>query len=130
MVKVKTTMNPRAMSKLRTSPERALIMTVEGAKESILSDIMAAEVVPKQTGELERSATIDASKSKRGKVTISYDTPYARRLYWHPEYNFRRDKNRNAQGEWLRAWAEGKKTNKVREVFKTLIKKIAGGFIQ
>ncbi|MBY9082381.1 hypothetical protein KIH86_13870 [Paenibacillus sp. HN-1] len=130
MVKVKTTMNPRAMSKFRTSPERALIMTVEGAKESILSDIMAAEVVPKQTGELERSATIDASKSKRGKVTISYDTPYARRLYWHPEYKFRKDKNRHAQGEWLRAWAEGTKKRGVTETFKKLLKKLSGGFIR
>lgn len=130
MVKVKTSMNNRAMNRLRAAPEKALIQVVEGAKESILSDIMASEVVPKQTGELERSAEIDASKSKRGKVTITYDTPYARRLYWHPEYSFRKDKNRHAQGEWLKAWAEGKKTRGVTQAFKTLLKKLAGGFIR
>ncbi|CQR51480.1 hypothetical protein [Paenibacillus riograndensis] len=130
MVKVKTKMNPRAMQRLSGAPARALELTIQGAKDSILSDIMAAEVVPKQTGELERSATIDASKSKRGKVTITYDTPYARRLYWHPEYSFRKDKNRHAQGEWLRAWAEGKKTRGVTKAFKELLKKLAGGFIR
>ena len=130
MVKVKTTMDPRAMNRLRIAPEKALIQVVEGAKDSILSDIMAAEVVPKQTGELERSAQIDTSKVKRGKVSISYDTPYARRLYWHPEYTFRKDKNRHAQGEWLRAWAEGKKTRSVTQSFKNLLKKLAGGFIK
>ncbi|WP_277473006.1 MULTISPECIES: minor capsid protein [unclassified Paenibacillus] len=123
-------MNNRAMNRLRAAPERALIQVVEGAKESILSDIMVSEVVPKQTGELERSATIDASKSKRGKVTITYDTPYARRLYWHPEYSFRKDKNRHAQGEWLKAWAEGAKTRGVTKAFKALLKKLAGGFIR
>jgi hypothetical protein len=130
MVKVKTTMNPRAMKNLKGAPSRALELTIQGAKDSILSDIMAAEVVPKQTGELERSAKIDTSKSKRGKVSISYDTPYARRLYWHPEYNFRKDKNRHAQGEWLRAWAEGKKDRSVTTAFKNLLKKLAGGFIK
>lgn len=130
MVKVKTTMNPKAMQRLSGAPSKALEMTIQGAKDSILSDIMAAEVVPKQTGELERSAKIDTSKSKRGKVSISYDTPYARRLYWHPEYKFRQDKNRHAQGEWLRAWAEGKKDRGVTAAFKKLLKKLAGGFIK
>lgn len=130
MVKVKTTMDPKAMRRLSGAPAEALELTVEGAKDSILSDIMAAEVVPKQTGELERSADISTGKVKRGKVTISYDTPYARRLYWHPEYNFRKDKNRNAQGKWLEAWADGKKTKSVRDTFKRILKKLAGGFIK
>ncbi|MEK3796116.1 hypothetical protein MKX42_30705 [Paenibacillus sp. FSL R7-0204] len=130
MVKVKTTMDPKAMRRLSGAPAEALELTVEGAKDSILGDIMAAEVVPKQTGHLEISANIITTKVKRGKVTISYDTPYARRLYWHPEYNFRKDKNRNAQGKWLEAWAEGKKTKSVRDTFKRLLKKLAGGFIK
>ncbi|ASA22318.1 hypothetical protein [Paenibacillus donghaensis] len=130
MVKVKTTMNPKAMNRLRVGPEKALIQVVNGAKDSILADIVAAEVTPKQTGELERSAQVDTSKVKRGKVSITYDTPYARKLYWHPEYTFRRDKNRHAQGEWLKAWAEGKKKNRVTEAFKKLLKKLSGGFIK
>lgn len=130
MVKVKTKMDPKAMRNLSGAPSKALEMTVQGAKDSILSDIQNAEVVPKQTGELERSATISTGKVKRGKVTITYDTPYARRLYWHPEYNFRQDKNRHAQGEWLRAWADGKKTKSVRDTFKRLLKTLSGGFIK
>lgn len=130
MVKVKTNMDPRAMKRLSGAPVEALELTIQGAKDSILGDIVSAEVVPKQTGELERSAKIDTSKSKRGKVSISYDTPYARRLYWHPEYSFRQDKNRHAQGEWLKAWAEGKKDRGVTAAFKKLLKKLAGGFIR
>ena len=29
------------------------------------------------------------------------DTPYARRLYFHPEYNFKRGNNANAGGKWF-----------------------------
>lgn len=35
------------------------------------------------------------------------DTPYARRLYFHPEYNFQTANNANARGEWLRDWMPG-----------------------
>ena len=32
---------------------------------------------------------------------IRYRTPYARRLYYHPEYNFAKDKNPEAGGYWF-----------------------------
>ena len=35
------------------------------------------------------------------------DTPYARRLYHHPEYHFQTGKNANARGEWLHDWLPG-----------------------
>lgn len=33
--------------------------------------------------------------------------PYARRLYYHPEYNFQTVNNPNAQGRWLDHWLPG-----------------------
>ena len=70
---------------------------LEETTEAILSDIKTSAVVPKDTGELERSGFVDLSKLDDGIASIIFDTPYARRLYWHPEYNFRQDKNINAQ---------------------------------
>lgn len=32
---------------------------------------------------------------------IIWDTPYARKLYWNPLFNFSKDKNPNAQGKWF-----------------------------
>lgn len=32
---------------------------------------------------------------------IVWDTPYARKLYWNPQFNFSKDKNPNAQGKWF-----------------------------
>ncbi|MGO4543230.1 hypothetical protein AB4Z29_00320 [Paenibacillus sp. 2TAB23] len=129
-VKARGKMDPRAVKQIKDAAVKALEQTLDASKDSILGDIMAAEVVPKQTGELERSVFIDESQSKKGKVTLIYDTPYARRLYFHPEYNFRRDKNRNAQGLWLEAWANGKKDNVVKKVFRDLWKRFAGGLIR
>ncbi|MCY9734167.1 hypothetical protein M5X17_10450 [Paenibacillus alvei] len=130
MVKVKTKMNHRAIQKVSVAQIRALEQVVDGKTEGILTEIANEQVVPKQTGELERGAWVDKTGLKRGKVKIVYDTPYARRLYWHPEYRFRQDKNRNARGLWLDPWVKGEKTDSLVSRFKKLVKRLAGGFIK
>ncbi|MBT2688261.1 minor capsid protein [Bacillus sp. ISL-47] len=56
--------------------------------------------IPKDTGELERSS-LRASQIGKGKLI--WDTPYARKLYYNPQYNFSKDVNPNAQGLWFEA---------------------------
>lgn len=56
--------------------------------------------IPKETGELEKSGV---RHSQIGKGRIVWDTPYARRLYYNPQYNFSTDTNPNAQGLWFEA---------------------------
>ena len=51
---------------------------------------------PWRTGTLAMSPF---SASTPGMVT--YETPYARRLYYHPEYNFRKDVNPLAGAYWF-----------------------------
>jgi hypothetical protein len=55
---------------------------------------------PEDTQTLQRSA-ITATDVGSGKVV--WNTPYARKLYFNPEYNFSKDKNPNAQGLWFEA---------------------------
>lgn len=95
--------------------------------EAIKSDIVTSAVVPKDTGELERSGFVDTSNIDKGEVSILFDTPYARRLYWHPEFNFRKDKNPNAQGKWMQAYIDGDKKNFARETFAKFMKMLSGG---
>lgn len=67
--------------------------------------------IPKQEGYLEKSGILH---SRIGKGHIEWKTPYARRLYYNPQYNFSKDVNPNAQGLWFEAakaihkkdWAE------------------------
>ncbi|WP_404358499.1 minor capsid protein [Cytobacillus firmus] len=56
--------------------------------------------IPKETGELEKSGL---RHSQIGKGKIIWDTPYARKLYYNPQYNFSKDANPNAQGLWFEA---------------------------
>lgn len=125
-MKVKTTMNHGKLKKLSASQIQALIMTADAVK----TEVMTAAVVPKQTGELERSGHVDDSLARKGRVKLVYDTPYARRLYWHPEYDFRQDKNANARGRWLDAWINGSKKTFASKTFRELYRRLNRGTIQ
>lgn len=50
-----------------------------------------------------------ARHSQIGKGLIKWQTPYSRRLYYNPQYNFSKDKNPQAGGLWFeRAKAQHK----------------------
>lgn len=125
-VKVTVKLNTDKINKIVDAQKKALEMSAEATR----SDIVTSAVVPKQTGELERSSFVDKSQVNEGKVGIIFDTPYARRLYWHPEYNFRHDKNVNAQGKWMQDYIDGSKKDYAKESFKKFLKMQSGGVIK
>ncbi|MGN7167955.1 hypothetical protein ACTHSJ_19015 [Paenibacillus cellulositrophicus] len=125
-MKVKATMNHRALRQLSNTQIKVLVMTADAVK----TEVMNAAVVPKQTGELERSGHIDHSLAQKGRVKLVYDTPYARRLYWHPEYSFRQDKNANARGRWLDDWITGSNSSFAKKAFQELYRRLNRGTIQ
>lgn len=116
-------------SKLNTLIE-AQKNALEQTTEAILSDIKTSAVVPKDSGELERSGFVDLSKLDDGITSINFDTPYARRLYWHPEYNFRKDKNTNAQGKWMQSYIDGDNKEFVTDTYKHFFKMFSKGVIK
>lgn len=125
-------------SKVTIKLDRAKINTIINAKnkaleettEVILSDIKTSAVVPKDTGELERSGFVDLSRLDDGITSIIFDTPYARRLYWHPEYNFRQDKNINAQGRWMQSYIDGDNKEFVTDTYSKFLKMFSKGLIK
>ena len=54
--------------------------------------------IPKDTGMLVNSGILN---TQIGSGEVKYRTPYARRLYYHPEYNFSGEKNPDAGGYWF-----------------------------
>ena len=116
-------------SKLNTLIE-AQKNALEQTTEAILSDIKTSAVVPKDSGELERSGFVDLSKLDDGITSINFDTPYARRLYWHPEYNFRQDKNTNAQGKWMQSYIDGDNKEFVTDTYFKFLKMFSKGLIK
>ena len=115
---------------------RALALTAL----SLQKRVRAAEVVPRDTGQLEDvKFYIDDSRIKSGIVSLVFEGPYARRLYYHPEYNFHRepwtdkqgrdhDGNPNAQGLWMSFWEPGGVyADEPQKIFEEIIKQIMGG---
>ena len=125
-VKVNIKLNNANINKLIEAHSKALEMT----GEAVLSDIKTSQVVPKETGTLEDSGFVDLSEIKEAIVRILFDTPYARRLYWHPEYNFRHDKNPNAQGKWMEIYLTGEKQQFIKNTYSTFFKQLSKGLVK
>lgn len=125
-MKVRVKMNNGALNLLRSAALKSVEMTAEAVK----TDIVTSQVVPKNVGELERSAFVDTREINKGIASLVYDTPYARRLYWHPEFNFRTDKNPHAQGRWMDSYIDGENKDFARNAFKKLYKQNAKGLIE
>lgn len=125
--KVTIEFDQRKLAQLQGVANEALRMT---ATET-LTDIRNSQVVPKNVGILEGSGFVDDSQLQEGKAAVVFDTPYARRLYWHPEYNFRTDKNPNAQVRWMDMYLPGgDKAKFIRETFGKFVKLLSKGLIK
>lgn len=105
---------------------RAAVRALEMTGEALHTEVIQAQVMPFATGNLQNESTfLDRSDSSNGKVTIVSSTPYARRLYYHPEYHFRKDENPHAGGEWYKNWLPGgKEADFAREAFKKFYKRV------
>lgn len=84
--------------------------------------------VKQHGGNLQNDSTfVEAGDAKSGRVRLISATPYARRLYYHPEYNFNRSENPKAGGKWLDAYLpSGKKKKFAQDAFNKFYKEEAG----
>jgi len=130
-VSSRITINTTAVNQLCDLAKQALVQTAE----ALHTEVVQAEVMPRDTGCLQNESTfVYTSQIDMGKVSLVSSTPYARRLYFHPEYNFHRgewfDKagkshggNSNAGGLWLKPWIDGEHKDFCPETFKRLYKR-------
>lgn len=108
--------------------EKAQITALEQTAEALHTEVVQAQVFPRDTGALQNESTfVDYSQSSSGKVTMVSSTPYARRLYFHPEYHFQTGENPNAKGKWYEDWLPGgKNADFCTKAFKELYRRQAG----
>lgn len=107
---------------------QAAVIALEQTGESLHTEVVQAQVFPFDTGHMQEDATfVDCSKAKDGKVTLVSSTPYARRLYYHPEYHFQTKENPNAKGMWYEDWLPGgKNADFAPKAFKAIYKRVGG----
>lgn len=118
---------------------QAQITALEQTAECLHEEVVQRRVVPRRDGALQgESFFVDTSKSNRGKVTLVHAEPYARRLYFHPEYHFHKepwedskgrkhDGNPNAKGKWFEDWEPGgKKSDFAINTYKQIYRRLTG----
>lgn len=111
---VKFTLNHKNLAAIDEITAQSLIKTADAIK----TDVEQSETMPMDKGNLQnRSTFIDKSQAKDLKVMIVSDTPYARRLYFHPEYRFNHEHNKNAGGKWHDPYIDGTKKDYAQRMF-------------
>ena len=64
---------------------QAAVTALEMTAEALHTEVVQAQVMPFDTGHLEEDSFFaDYKECGQGKATLVVNTPYARRLYFHP----------------------------------------------
>ncbi len=142
-VTCKVTLYKKQVRKLTDAMAPALVDTAE----LLMEEVRRADVIPRMDGPLEgKKFFVDKTEATNGKVRLVHEGPYARRLYFHPEYNFHKspwaesikrkdgrvsnvthDGNPNARGKWFSDWLTGgKKQNFAQKTFNAFYRLRAG----
>ena len=92
--------------------------------DALVTDLRDSHTMPFDTGNLQNDSTfLDDSQKEKGRVSVVSSTPYARRLYFHPEYNFKRGNNANAGGKWFESFLND---DFIANAYAKLLKQIGG----
>lgn len=111
-------LNMSVLNMLDGAQFQALAQTADAT----LTELRDRQVMPFDTGNLQNDSTF-VDDSQKTTVSIVSSTPYARRLYFHPEYNYRRGNNASAGGKWFESFLND---NFIRDAYAKLLKQIGG----
>ena len=90
--------------------------------DATLTELRDRQVMPFDTGNLQNDSTF-VDNTQKTKVSIVTTAPQARRLYFHPEYNFKRGNNSNAGGKWFESFLND---DFIRNAYCELLKRRGG----
>lgn len=107
---------------------QAQVTALEQTAEALHTEVEQAQVFPRDTGNLQNESTfVDYTDIQTGRAVLVSSTPYARRLYFHPEYHFDKGENPHAKGRWYEDWLPGgKHKDFCQKTFAELYKRLAG----
>ena len=103
--------------------EQAALASASETLEAVYTDLVSAQTMPFDTGDMQNNQTF-VDKTESGAVLVT-GSPQARRLYYHPEYNFQRGKNSKAGAKWLEPYISGEKKDFTADEFTTAFKRRA-----
>ena len=104
--------------------EQAALAAASETLEAVYTDLVSSQTMPFDTGDMQNNQTVVES-TDTGAVLVT-GSPQARRLYYHPEYNFQRGKNVNAGAYWLEPYISGSKKEFVKAEFTEILRRRTG----
>lgn len=119
-MKIEIKLNKIAIRRL----EQAALNSALETMEVVYTDLVASQTMPFDTGDMQNNQTF-VEKTDDGAVLVT-GSPQARRLYYHPEYNFQRGKNKNAGAYWLEPYISGSKKEFAKAEFTEIFRRRAG----
>lgn len=100
--------------------------------EELRKDLNNSETIPFDTGDMQNNKTfvaVEGEDTINGEdiysVSLVTGSPQARRLYYHPEYNFQH-KNSNTGALWLEPYINSDKKDFVQTEFIKIFKEKSG----
>lgn len=119
MPKVEIKLDATAFSKTEEQVRKAALAAMEAAK----TDLIAAQTMPFDTGRMQGTLQTDQFQDGNElRTRLATDAPYARRLYFHPEYNFQKVNNPNAGASWYKPYESGGEKEKlIPDVFTQIL---------
>ena len=130
-MKVSAKLNHKNIAYVKKMAVQSLVETADALR----SDLEQSQTMPFDTGALQNrdggvsrngekvvGTRVNKTMAKSGKVTIFSSSSYARRLYFHPEYNFQTTHNPKAGGMWFEPYIAGKKKAFARKAFAKIMK--------
>ena len=105
MPRAELKLNLSALDGVRREAMDAALETVSALR----GEVITAQVMPFDSGDMQNNSTTVQQRAEGDDIhtALLTDTPYARKMYYHPEYNFQTVNNPNAQGLWLSSWLPG-----------------------
>ncbi|MDF2804097.1 MAG: hypothetical protein K0S61_4000 [Anaerocolumna sp.] len=126
-VKVSVQINQKAIDILNKAAINALAETTE----SIADDVIGSATIPKRTGALEESTSIEIDNLQNGKTAVTFEREYALVDYYNPYgWNFHGTYNKLAQQMWMQTYVDGWKKDFAKNTFVKAFKEMSGGIVK
>lgn len=103
--------------------EQQIKVALEKTAEETVTDLKNSQTIPFDIGTLQQNTNWTRNGGTGNEVVIASNTPYARRLYHHPEYNFRTTNNSNAGAKWFEPYITGSKKDFIITTFGKFFKR-------
>ena len=121
-MKVTVRLDNKVIKGLQNAAKSAACDTLE----QVYTKLVSSKTMPFDTGDMQNNQTFVVFNLDSNSAVLITNSPQARRLYYHPEYNFQTGKNHNAGAYWLEPYISGDKKDFIRDKYTELFRKRAG----